>query len=280
MNADLIKSILSVVGASIPLLIIIGRAYVTRTEGTTGVLDSSRITPRKIERVAYTKEDFETVYLILLKFYVKVFVIAVAIVLAIELLVFAAFYFFTASRSITINIVSFLVFLLLAVIVQFLLISRNARIKGTDSVYDLFKDVIIIIEANHSYLFTKSHEALRRMKFHIEAIDEHAGSIIATKHPLFIGPLTKIKVTIKALEEQENTHLITVTYTYPRYALPPEEAVGNKEQRERMPRYYDLRLTPERARVINRFLDLLLSKPTNEAARAIRKVDTSDDGEE
>lgn len=280
MNADLIKSILSVVGAAIPLLIIIGRAYGTRTEGTTGGLDSSRITPRKIERVAYTKKDFEMVYLILLKFYMKVFFITVAIVLGIEGLVFAAFYFFTASHSFTINIVSFLVFLLLCVIVQFLLISRNARIKGTDSVYDLFEDVIIIIEANYSYLFTKSHEALRRMKFHIETIDESVGSIIATKHPLFFGPLKKIHVTIKAGEEEKNTHLITVTYIYPRYALPPDEAVGNKEQRERMPRYYELLLTPERARVINRFLDLLLSKPTNETARAIRKVDTSNDGEE
>lgn len=280
MNADLIKSILSVVGAAIPLLVIIGRAYGTRTEGTTEGLDSSRITPRKIERIAYTKKDFETVYLILLKFYVKVFVIAVAVVLGIELLVFAAFYFFTASRSITINIVSFLVFLLLAVIVQFLLISRNARIKGTDSVYDLFEDVIIIIEANYSYLFKKSHEALRRMKFHIEIIDEHAGSIIATKHPLLFGPLKKVTVTIKELEREENTHFITVAYTYPRYAVQSDEALRTKEQRERVHRYYDLLLTPERARVINRFLDLLLSKPTNEAARAIRQVATSNDGEE
>jgi len=280
MNADLIKSILSVLGAAIPLLIIIGRAYETRTEGTTEALDSSRIRPRKIERIAYTKQDFATVYFILLNFYVKVFFIAVAIVLGIELLVFATFYFFTASRSFTINIVSFLIFLLLAVIVQFLLISRNARIKGTDSVYDLFEDVIIKLEANHSYLFAKSHEALRRMKFHIETVDAHSGSITATKHPLFLGPLKKVTVTIKTLEQEENTHLITVVYTYPRYAVQSDGAVGNKEQRERVRRHYNLRLTPERAKVTNRFLDLLLSKPTNEAARTIRKVDTSNDGEE
>src|SRR5713226_6287964 len=82
MNADLIKSILGLGIALIPLFIVIVRAFLTRTARTTGILESSRLKALKIERIPFNKDEFNQVYHILIKFYLSVFFVKLAIGIA------------------------------------------------------------------------------------------------------------------------------------------------------------------------------------------------------
>jgi hypothetical protein len=278
MIADLLKSIVGLGIALIPLIIVIVRAFLTRTARTTGILESSRLKALKIERLPFNKEEFDELYQILIKFYLKVFAILAISIAIIELLISALFSFFTKSPFITTNLfIIYLILLLLALILQSLLIYRNARIKGTGSVYDLFKDINIIIKSERPYLFNKCHEVLRIMNFHIEKIDESSGSIIASRLPLITGLLRRVEVNVKSVENLENTFSINIVYTYPRFIVLFDEAGVNKEQLERTLRYNEMLLTPERSRVINRFINLLISKGANGDEMAISKVDQSTD---
>ena len=102
--------------------------------------------------------------------------------------------------------------------------------------YALYKDVDILIDAEHHYLFNKCHESLKGLKFKILEVDEQSGNLVAF-YVTFLGFVKPITVNVLKIENSETLHKIILQLEGDDFA--------------------------ERSRVINRFINRLISKPIN-----------------
>jgi len=122
---------------------------------------------------------------------------------------------------------------------------------ANDARYNLYKEIDLIIAADYHYLFNKSHEALRSMKLKIVEINEEEGSLEANKFLTWNIPGT-LKIRIVKVENNEKSYQIK--FDYRQFLSDPINLL-------------------ERSRLINRFIDILLSKPKNVDAKSNSKID-------
>jgi len=232
MNSDLIKSIIGLVVTAIPLIIAIVTLYNNRTESVSDpMIDSPSL---KVLHIKRTQVDHH----VPTRNRMIIFVTFTILIFAVVILYIFLFFYFQFSNQIVFNIgfvLISLIFLIFIIIDLTYFTSKNRNDIYTS--YALYKDINVRIDAEHHYLFNKCYESLRSLKFKIVEVDEQCGRLVA----FYVTALGIVKqITIKVEKEENSETLHTVKF----------ELEGND--------------FAERSRVINRFINSLISRPNTE----------------
>jgi len=178
MNADLIKSILSVAAASIPLIIVIITLWKSRTHKTSELNDSPSLKMLKIKRYPVAEKYWKQY---------RFWKIAPSSAFSIITIVaYSALIVSNVGQSIIFYIIiaisfSFLVIIFSSFISKSLAYHYFYATKNSHhGRFFLFKNVDIEIEADYYYLFNKCHEALKSLNFQVVEIDTNAGYLEAS----------------------------------------------------------------------------------------------------
>ncbi|HYT44128.1 MAG TPA: hypothetical protein VEP90_17445 [Methylomirabilota bacterium] len=154
MNFDFIKSFISLIVAFIPLAILLATILANRTERTDQPLDSSLLQVCSIVRTPIDAEQWKSIVkrnhlsnskIIFLGFIIYVLMIAIGILVGYE----------------TLNVWIVIIIITLALLFVFFLplileASYKYRLNNSDDAkYFLFKDVLILVEADYHCLFTQ-----------------------------------------------------------------------------------------------------------------------------
>ncbi len=261
MDADLVKTILSVVVSSIPLVIIIISVFRGRIERTTEPLDETlkvlNISRYPVDNDEWNVVSRKNVRRIQTLFAVSfcIFLLSLCnIIYSLVLLVSSKNSF--SSMSFYYNIIS-LVMMFLIVIASLRILSYIERVdpkNSYDARYNIFKDVDIIIECDYHYLFNKCHDALRNMNIKVAEVSEQRG-ILEAYHGTFAG----ITLQIEKVKDVENGYKISVSLSSYKKAHVNAAAVQKSSL------------------FINRFINQLISKRKGADQKAESKADISSD---
>jgi hypothetical protein len=150
-----------------------------------------------------------------------------------SLCAFTAFYFF-ASRG------------------RYIIIFSKEPKEGR---YFLFKNVDIVIEAECDYLFNKCLTVLGNMRFNITEVDRQDKKIEACQIQGFHAAI--ITLSIKGYGNSEKSFMIAF-----HYQEVPEDKEAPEDEIDAMVSL------PRKSRIINCFIDQLVSKPGKRAEKA------------
>jgi len=213
MNFDFIKSFISLIVAFIPLAILLATILANRTERTDQPLDSSLLQVCSIVRTPIDAEQWKSIVkrnhlsnskIIFLGFIIYVLMIAIGILVGYE----------------TLNVWIVIIIITLALLFVFFLplileASYKYRLNNSDDAkYFLFKDVLILVEADYHCLFNKCHEALRSMNFRVSEIKETAGYLEAIQGSILRRRPVKLKIHITKEENTEKANTVTLSYEF------------------------------------------------------------------
>lgn len=207
MDTDLIKSIITLIIALIPLIILITTYFLNRTERTNQPLDSSSLKVFNIVRYPIDAKQWEILAnrnriskfkIITLGLMVYVSLIAVAFFFGIETV--------NLVMEITVLVIATLFIGLLPIVLDRTYVSRFKTADNAN--YFVFKDTLILIESNYHYLFNKCHETLRSMNLKIVKVDESAGTLEALQGRRLIRDFAKLRVQINKVEGSESVYVI------------------------------------------------------------------------
>lgn len=252
-NTDLIKSFINLVVAFIPLIIIVITFLTSRVSNTKEPLDSPSLKVFSIMR--FPVDDF-----VWEKRKLRLIIFALSTgVLSIFIYPFLMNLFFSQTglyRSSIFEIFEFISGFLYGALTFYIIfkLPKNAR----DARYKFFKNAEIIIEANHHYLFNKCHATLRRMKLNVVEINESKGKLEAFQTriwPIF----SIIQVQIEQIENSKSSYIVSLKF--------------EKYRSEKI----DL---AKSSKVINRFINILISKlkDTNENSKSSINISTEGEG--
>jgi hypothetical protein len=230
MNTDLIKSIIGLVVAAIPLIIAIVTLHYNRTESVSdSVIDSPSL---KVLYIKRTQVD----HVLTKNRKIKVVTFPI-LIFAVVILYISFIFYFQFSNQIVFIIGFYFISLLslisiIIVLTYFIFRYRNDLYKS----YALYKDIEIRIDAEHQYLFNKSYESLRSLKFKIVEVDEQCGRLLAF-YVRALGIIKQFTIKVEKEENSETLHTVKLKLEGKNFA--------------------------ESSRVINRFINSLISKPKN-----------------
>jgi len=247
MDADLIKSMLSVVAATIPLIITIIALLTNRIERPGVTIDNPSLKIFSIIRSPLEKEVLEEIRIYYRKKFNLIFIILILIYFSVGF--FTAFISSSIFIKFSILVVDFLLFTTLFIIItssKFYSFGKKSFFRTEICKFFFFEKVIIILEADFHYLFNKSHETLRSMKFEILNVDEGNGSLdafrIFIRSPLITRHSTRrvqlIQLRIDNVGNSGNDYKIILEFLNP---------IG----------------IPERSSITNQFINRLISKSKN-----------------
>lgn len=263
MDSDLIKSILSVVGALIPLLIAIIAFYANLAEKTTGLIDNPSLKISKIKRYPINERLWKQISRRYRIFYYTL-IISIVFYYGFFFLIFS---FILGNTNILVVLSIFLaVFLLSSNLMKnsFKMVFANEH----SARYFIFKDILIIIEADYHYLFNKCHETLKNMKFKVIEVDETLGTLEAcqiTSWKAFsilkdiIGSTSQIEIKIEQVEKSKSLYQVKINCT----------RIIDHEKK-----FQDFTFC---SKLTNRFINLLISRPKGTDQKAESKIDISTD---
>jgi hypothetical protein len=258
MNAELIKNILTIVSASIPLLLAIVTLVGNRPERTNEPLDTSLLRIINITRLPLDQEDWIRRRK---KSRLKNIMISIIMLFIAISVIIAGILSFTILPS---NRVFLIIYVVVGLIVYLFVSYRfNFLHKNPAEIrYNLFKDALILIEADYHYLFSKCHEALRSMNLKVVEINERIGNLEAFQQGGLFATGRTLQVQVKQ-SKLPNTYLIWVQFGLEDISISP------KEIRSIIPEANQARSS----KVINRFINQLISKPKSADQKTDDKKD-------
>lgn len=273
MDLEILKSIIALVAAIIPLIVLIITLFRNYIDRTTEPVDSPLLKVVYLKRLSVDDKVWEKQ-----KSRYDIYIIAACIYMLI-------YFIFIADTQphdpLHIFTNPFVVGALFYILIALYLIIYTYRMgsAGPESVrYFLFKHLDLIIVAEYQYLFNKCHDTLKALGWKILEIDEHQHILKAWYIPYFtLGRL--VDVRIEHVENSESAYLIKIAVT--RLALRAVsiqyEDQNNLTRTERFAiRLRRVFISKEKdalenqrrnllasSKVINRFVNRLISKPKN-----------------
>jgi len=250
MDADLIKSILSVIAAFIPLIIATIALIRGRAVSTTIPNDSPSLKILKIKREPVEQKAWKQ-----FKFGQSVINFLWAIP---GYILYVSLFFYIISgqiKNVIIVVIINCIFGTAYVLVSHLIsrmLSHDYISSITDAYngrYFLFKGISVEIEADYYYLFNKCHEALKSLSYPVVEIDADSGVLeasFAQYHFHYSNDAGLIKVKINQKNEKRNTYIVSIDI----------EMYGTRHVIDTLASFSNL---------ANRFVNQLISRPKNTA---------------
>lgn len=278
MNSELLKSIIGLVAAIIPLIILIITLFRAQIDKTTEPIDSPSLKVVSIKRQSVRenvwiqqkrKSNFWLWYSYALLF--------------LYLLFSPRNDPLNPNRIITAPII-YIALLCLITAIFLNTFTYRGKLQGPDNVrYFLFKKIDIKIVANFHYLFNKCHESLKSLGFKILELDEDEDEgILEACYIPFFGSAKLVNVYIERVDNAESTYMINVLVKRldsqdkekPQFKLlewlspdnvakimvtPIRRLFGRSRENE--DDAVEGNELYERSKIINRFINRLISKP-------------------
>ena len=244
MNADLIKSILSLVAASIPLLVALVASIRNLIKQNSSIIDSPSLKIYQIKREPFNRHFWKKYSDIFSQY---IFIVTLMIIYQIVI-----FQLIQPSYLQSHAILLMFYYILAYIMGFFILIGVIKAFSPRISNYYYFKSAILVIEADYHYLFNKSHEVLRSMNFKVLDVDENAGTVLALIVPFYLIRARQIKICIEKHEGMQSRYNVRLEFLTKVNAF-------------------------ESSKVTNQFINQLISKPKNQDQKADSKIDTSTD---
>lgn len=256
MDIEFVKSVLGLLIALIPLIILIV-TILNRTYRTNQPLDSKSLRVINIVRHEFDKKQWDRISINTLCF----FFLALGTSLLFYIFLFynidiyyhwiPNFYslydiVFNSSLEDQYLILHIQTFIgSLFYILFFIVFLRQMALYFSKSVrkymiYDMFANCELVVETNYKYVFNKSLETLRIMRFKVTEADEKEGYLEAFQLTFFVW-IRMIQIHIAEIQNSENFYNITV--------------FGLTE-----PIIFAHRIVGTNTKDINRFVDILISK--------------------
>jgi len=205
MDIDLIKNVIGLVIAIIPLIVVIVTLFNNQIDRTTPSLDITALRVLSIVRHPLKEKDLKA-----LRFRFRLLYF-----FGILLYSFALFLISTTPPTYYISILEnrvsqYMIFLTLIYLIYIWFSWSIFRYKSAyEARYFLFTHAEIVVESDFNYLFNKCHEVLRSMKFNIVEVNEHEGVLEAQRNE---SKGETIKVHIEKVENSNSSYYVKLIF--------------------------------------------------------------------
>ncbi len=241
MDAKTIGGIIAIVTPTITLIVTILAILNSRIEKSTTPLDTPSLKILTIKRYPISHEELSKVVTNSLKFISILMLFTIASMISILISIFTG--------------ISHKSYVLIGAIIMTVSISAGfyyvvGRFKFIKIVvvepFNLFSSVDIIIEADFQYLFDKCVDALKSMNLKISEVElgDSEGKVKALRisQIKIFSPIITTTVTVQKIENSESSFTVQLTF-FREFKTPYTNAL-------------------ESSKIINSFIDRLISKPT------------------
>jgi hypothetical protein len=242
-NTELIKNILSVITALIPLLIVLISLTRNNFWQSSQIFDYPALRLYSMHREVATFKASD---------YIRYNLNIILILIIYYIFIFALIFIFSIPLAfLYINL------LILIVIIAISILNTSIKIlsKRQAKYYAFVPCSIRIVSLNYQYLFNRCHEALINLGYKVFELNEIEGKIEFLKSsPLLIGAV-EVKVNIIKLESLTNMYEINLEFEENKTSLL------------------------ERTKIANSFINKLISKPKNGDDKASSEAEVATSGE-
>jgi len=205
MDAAFIQSIISLVVAVTPLLILIVTLISNRTERTTDPLDSSSLNIFTIKRYPVDDVEWKTI-----KFHHSFYRISINI-LCVLIYSSLIIYNILFLKSYVFSGIIILILILLSLISRFIvrpnIFTFYFKSPSSGARYFIFKEALIVIKSDRLYLFNKTLEVFKSMKFMIIEVREEEGYLEVCQIRSIREPI-HVKVKIEKVDDIKSIYQV------------------------------------------------------------------------
>ena len=241
MDTDLIKGIISLIVAFVPLIIFIFAFIINRTQVTTEANDSTSVRILKLKRNPYNEIKWKNKR--------RIFDIKCSFLGVVHLVIAVFIYVFFISKT---NYIIQLLFILAILLNAFFFFSFffhslfHKYHTAKDGRFYLFDSVDLFLAAEYIYLFNKCQNVLKILKFHLVEIDEDEGKIEASKTYFVRGTVT-MKIVLEKVEDYKASYKINMSCLYFSRLMVDKEVL--------------------KCKIINTVINGIISKPTSDGEK-------------